>query len=153
VPEETSERDAHELEGESLWLNLSTEIPDGCFTIETGLDEYVTMWLHREGPDRLISYLRGPDNTAGYVVFARALPSVVQVYPDYTETLALVTGLTTLFSGGHVEAHERFLRDSADYADRTGNCGRCGHPISNELSVWRGLGPECFNKAGTWRLC
>jgi hypothetical protein len=154
---EIDEIDTVPDEGEPLWIPLaSTDVPDGCFIVAfegSSVDEYITLWTHRTDADRKISYLRGRDNTAEYVVVGRVFDDGVRVAPAFAENDALERGVRQLFSGQHVEAHERFLRDSADYAARTGGCGRCGRPISSSLSVWRGLGPECFAKAGKWHLC
>lgn len=159
APIDTEEdvEDDPEDAGETLWIPLArTDIADGCFLVafeDESEERYVTLWTHRVGNKRKISYLRGPDNTAQYVAVGRVESGGVHIASVYATNEPIVRAVHQLFGGHHVEAHERFLRDSADFAARTLCCGRCGHPISNVLSVWRGLGPECFTKAGNWHLC
>jgi hypothetical protein len=159
VDVDATEVDDTEVEdaGTPLWIPLvRTDVTDGGFIVcfeEESEERYITLWTHRTGDERKVSFLRGRDNTAEYVVVGRVFDDGVRISPAYAENEAIGTGVTRLFSGHHVDAHERFLHDCADFAARTGCCGRCGHPISNTLSVWRGLGPECFAKAGKWHFC
>jgi hypothetical protein len=131
----------------------STDIPDGGFWLELEDETYVTLWLHHEDSVRKVAYLRGVEHSGEYADFGVVEDGQVLIAPAFSDILALGVAVQLLFGGDHVEAHERFLRDCAEYAATSGTCGRCGHAISSVKSVWRGLGPECFAKAGTWRLC
>lgn len=91
-----------------------------------------------------VSLLTGPDNTADYTYMGMIRGGVFgltrnSTYKDDSKPVAALRYALSNMKQGTVPAALEVWHE--------GVCGRCAHPLTDPVSIARGLGPECAGKA------
>jgi hypothetical protein len=135
---------------------------DATFTVANGEGKHYTFHVWKSEPNQqfpnpahFIEVLTGPDNTTDYTYIGK-----VRIYPNNNPVIHL-TGKSKYKPGDTIvkvadwalrviwQAQYRGYKVPMAYSIRhSGNCGKCGRPLTTPASLDTGLGPDCAAELG-----
>jgi hypothetical protein len=126
------------------------DIIGGTYTVVFEDDSYRTIKVEErpedptpfwEGKTHVLSYLSGRDNESDYTGFGHvATDGTVRIWRRHRDNTSLAEAVKVL--AGDPEAAAKA------YALKSSKCFHCGHKLTVEESIRRGMGPDCAAKAG-----
>lgn len=135
---------------------------DATFTVDNGMDKHYTFHVWKGEPTvqypnsaHFIEVLTGPDNTTDYTYIGK-----VYISKDNNPRIYL-TGKSKMKISDHVfkiavwslrviwQVSQGKYKVPMQYTIRhSGNCGKCGRPLTTPASLDTGLGPDCAAAMG-----
>jgi len=116
------------------------------FTVSNNKGVHYTFKIRkRKESPYFVSLLTGADNTSNYTYLGIFNPHHKSLILTYASKMALDSTPVKVFNWAVQQVYENKVLPEGYAIQHEGKCGRCGRLLTDNVSIDRGFGPECWH--------
>jgi len=115
------------------------------FTVSNNKGNHYTFKIRKKKDSPyFVSLLTGPDNTSSYTYLGIFNPHHKSLFLTYASKMSLDSMPVKVFNWAINTVYEHKAIPEGYGIQHEGKCCRCGRTLTDNVSINRGIGPECM---------